>query len=98
MKLGTKEFCISVNLCAKFHQDRSIIDRSSHINQSSENHFNVHKSHTNGVIKLIFNTNKFFISGNNIAKIYENRSIIYHSSHIDPLPGITLKGIKSYRY
>ena len=64
MKFGTKKFCISINLCTKFYEDRSTIDHSS----SAENHFNVHKSHTNVSIKLIFDTNKFYVSRNNIAK------------------------------
>ena len=90
MKFGAKKVCTSINLFTKFYEDRSTIDHSSHINPPSENHFNVHKSHTKDSIKLIFDTNKFYLSRNNIAEIYENQSIIYHSSHINPLPEIAL--------
>ena len=84
MKFGPKKFCASTYLCTKFYENRSTIDHSS------ENHFNVHKFHTKNSIKLIFDTIKFYISRNNIAKICENRSIIYHSSHINPLSEIAL--------
>ena len=39
-KFGTYKFHISLNKCADFYKDRSIIDHSSHINPFSENHFN----------------------------------------------------------
>ena len=64
------KFCISINLCTEFYENLSTIDHSSHIKASSENHFKVYKSHTNVSIKLIFDTNKFYISRNNIDKFF----------------------------